>query len=520
VSDTSALGGFLKAVRDKRVEAGTTLIVETFDRLSRQAVTTALKQFLELLEAGVIVVTLIDGQRYDLASVNDNPMSLQYSIMLMATANVESRNKADRLGQTWIRKRELAEQNQKRLTGMCPGWLKPQGDGFSIIEERAEIVRRVYLLVAGGRGAMLVARVLNDEKVPLIGSGQRTLRAGTWSQSTIKYIINNRAAEGFYQPHTGRGSARKPVGEPILNYFPRIVAADLAQQARDGMALRRNDGAGRRGEAANLLSGIAVCAECMGSMGFIRGGKRSRPDYLRCTSFVRHAGCDNGTRYLYRKIENALLAQVTVLAVDPPASDHDPAQDLVGRLAEVTQQAKAARQEADRLTNRLASEDDAPEAILNAIRAREANAKRLDADAAFLRREIESVRAQLPTRDSYAEVERLVMELQDEACPPDQRLSRRLAMRQSLKQICDMIMFYVDRTALVCVGGFTITFQIDSGTGAVSGIGYHVGGETRFKCEDGTLSLPTPSPEFVAALQRRIPGRVMDGVRRLLRAAK
>src|SRR5687768_14323056 len=51
-----ALFGFLQAVKDGRVKRGSVLLVESLDRLSRQAVEEALPQFLAIIKAGVTIV--------------------------------------------------------------------------------------------------------------------------------------------------------------------------------------------------------------------------------------------------------------------------------------------------------------------------------------------------------------------------------------------------------------------------------------------------------------------------------
>jgi DNA invertase Pin-like site-specific DNA recombinase len=60
-----ALGAFLKAIREKGlVNPGDVLLVESLDRLSRAEPFEAQRQFGEIIEAGVIIVTANDGQVY------------------------------------------------------------------------------------------------------------------------------------------------------------------------------------------------------------------------------------------------------------------------------------------------------------------------------------------------------------------------------------------------------------------------------------------------------------------------
>ncbi|SFM30692.1 recombinase family protein [Methylobacterium pseudosasicola] len=66
-----ALGAFLSMVEDGRVARGSYLVMESLDRLSREAVVEALPRFMDIVNAGVTIVTLIDGQEYSKARLID-----------------------------------------------------------------------------------------------------------------------------------------------------------------------------------------------------------------------------------------------------------------------------------------------------------------------------------------------------------------------------------------------------------------------------------------------------------------
>src|ERR1700693_2548872 len=70
-----ALGALSELVsrQNKRlIPAKTVLIVETFDRLSRENTTVAQEQFLRLVNRGLAVWTTMDGSGYDQRSMNNN----------------------------------------------------------------------------------------------------------------------------------------------------------------------------------------------------------------------------------------------------------------------------------------------------------------------------------------------------------------------------------------------------------------------------------------------------------------
>jgi DNA invertase Pin-like site-specific DNA recombinase len=55
-----ALGRFIEAIEKGKVRPGSYLLVESLDRLSRAQVISALRVFLNIIEAGIIIVTLAD----------------------------------------------------------------------------------------------------------------------------------------------------------------------------------------------------------------------------------------------------------------------------------------------------------------------------------------------------------------------------------------------------------------------------------------------------------------------------
>jgi DNA invertase Pin-like site-specific DNA recombinase len=55
-SNESALGQFLKLVESGTVEAGSVLLVENMERLSRQSILRCLTKFMEIIHKGVSMV--------------------------------------------------------------------------------------------------------------------------------------------------------------------------------------------------------------------------------------------------------------------------------------------------------------------------------------------------------------------------------------------------------------------------------------------------------------------------------
>ncbi|MEW9616927.1 recombinase family protein [Shinella sp. S4-D37] len=306
-----ALRSFLDLVEKGDIEEGSYLIVESLDRLSREAVIDAAPRFFDLIRAGVIVVTLSDQQEYSSDRLRNDWTPLIVSLAVMARAHEESRLKGERVGKAWRRKREEARNEKRPLTPRCPEWLELRDGKFHKRRERVDLVHRVFRETIEGLGRREIVRRLNAESVP-------TFRGGNgWQTSSIAKIVQNRAVLGEYQPHTGthRARNRRPEGEPILDFYPRIIDDETYWRAQAALGSRRQQTGGRRGnKGAHILQGLAKCAACGGSMHVVDKGPPPKGGvYLSCSSYRRNAGCGNSRTWRVDRLERAVLTTVGAL---------------------------------------------------------------------------------------------------------------------------------------------------------------------------------------------------------------
>lgn len=293
--EKGALGQLLKLVQDGRLERGTVLLVESFDRLSRQDVKKALTLFLNLLNAGITIVTLVDEKVYTPES--NEPVELVVTIMLMARANEESTIKAFRVKKAWDKKRQVA--GTKKMTALCPSWLKLIGNSFTVIEHRAAVVRQIFHdCVELGLGAYAITRRLNHSKIPPF-----SLRSNHWSTSTVKKILHSRAVLGEFQPHEKREGRRIPSGPVREAYFPSIISPELFNQAQQRMRERENGGGGRHGtKISNLFTGLMTCPYCGNAVRMITKERK----LLVCSAAHQGTGCFT-VYWKYDELERLVL---------------------------------------------------------------------------------------------------------------------------------------------------------------------------------------------------------------------
>lgn len=262
--ENGPLAGFVEAVKSRKVEPGTVLIVESLDRLGRNKVLKAVNLFTALLEGGIQLVTLLDGQHYTEESVNANVGQLFISVGIMQRAYEESRTKAIRIASVWGKKKESASKTNVATTKI-PAWLevvgrqtvngRKVGGTIVVMKERADIVKQIFELKKEGLGKRLIkkrldatiriSKRLKEKKIPSFG------RSGVWHDSYIESILHNRAVLGEAQFWKTENGERVRDGDPILDYYPQIISFDLFNECQKKQQHTRGPAAKR---IANLFS--------------------------------------------------------------------------------------------------------------------------------------------------------------------------------------------------------------------------------------------------------------------------
>lgn len=331
-AEDGRLGDFLVAVQKEVVPKGSFLLVESLDRISRQAVVRALDTLRALVGSGITVVTLNDEARYTQESIEGSVTQLMLALLTFARANDESVMKGARVRAAWDRKKR--EASAKPLTRVCPAWLRLSDDRsrFDVIEGRGEIVRRIFDMAASGVGQHTIAATLNSEGVPPFGDARRT--AGLhWHRSYIAKILSSDAALGTYVPHSSShedGRLVRTPWEPVRGYYPAVVDHETVRRARLVTGPGENPKRGRhaRQPVRNILAGLARCPLCSGSMTRVSKGSRIKAGkpYLVCARAKAGAGCEyHGVAY--ELVEYALRTRANEVVWKDALEDQDPELD-------------------------------------------------------------------------------------------------------------------------------------------------------------------------------------------------
>jgi len=284
-----ALGVFLEQVKAGKIPKGSHLVIEALDRLSREDLSESYTLFMNLIMEGIVICTAADNMVYHKEGLD--MLHVMFSAFKLAQGHEESLKKQQRILKAWEQKR--ANASIKKLTKLSPSWLQLSDDKttFLVITERAEVIKQIFKMKLDGLGADRIARELNRSQCwkPQSPHGKKLIG---WHKSYIYKVLRYKAVLGEYQPHsTILNKRRLPAGEPISNYYPRIIEDDVFFAVQE--QIERNLGkGGKNGRFHNLFSGLVKCGYCGSSMQFIKmGPSNNNRQYLLCDQARRALGC-------------------------------------------------------------------------------------------------------------------------------------------------------------------------------------------------------------------------------------
>lgn len=377
--EAGALGAFIAAVKSGLIPRGSYLLIEQFDRLSRDHVNKALRLLLDLVEDyGITVVTLVDGKVWNSETVQDMTNVL-ISVILMSRAHEESKSKSKRLTEVWGEKKTAAAEGrgERIVTSECPRWMRPTADktGFELVPELADSVRRVYAMRLAGHGVSSIVTRANTEGWPVPGKQPLRLPGETWTEyakrapsqswhtSLVGRLLRNRAVLGEYQPHRNMPDGKRtPVGDSIAGYYPSIIDEQTFLRVQ-AVAERRGAFPGRRDASyKNWLQGLLRCA-CGNTM--VRKNKNSlaQPNYARYYCSARNRGVSTCAGANAGQLESAVLHVVSARA--PAHFDgHRRSEEIKAQLDLLSVEIAAARSKRDRLTEAVAESTTPVKSIL------------------------------------------------------------------------------------------------------------------------------------------------------------
>lgn len=462
-----ALGVFLRAAEDGRIEDGSVLVVEGFDRLSRAEPLQALAQLTQIINAGIMVVTAADSQEYSRETIRANPYKLFHSMAVMIRAHEESDTKSKRVRAAIRRQCEGWVAGTWRgiiRNGRDPHWVRWNGQAFELVPERAEALRYAVRRFIDGLGATAIVR-------EMAGMGLTLTERGGLQGNNLYRVLRKRLLIGEREMEVGGETYR------LAGYYPPVLTLDEFDRLQ--LAIDRRQGKRGVGEIPSILTGmgIAVCGYCgaaIVSQNLMsrkrQADGRPQPGHRRliCTSNAHGDGCPVPGSVQAAPVELALMLYAAdSMRMAELMHGGDNGQALRAGIAAARRKLADAEARLERLARALAEDDGpTPLTIIRQIRGIEAEAEACRAEIERAERELSGTAAPTPDMaEKWLGLIERVIALDTEARMEARELVRASFSRITLWHAGDPVGDDVMDLELMARSGGVTRFRVDRATG-------------------------------------------------------
>ena len=331
---------FLEAIRTKKVKPGSVLIVERLDRLNRGEIMVALRLFEEIVRAGIDIQT-VDPERLYSVKTLEQPFALIEPLLVFTLNNMESQKKSEHSTDNWAKARIEARENRKPIPGMMPVWMKLVDGRYIIDKAKAKTIKLIFKLVIDkGWGAKRICRYMHENEIPNIALGTRSSAKETWNTSMVRNIVTSRILIGEYQPGIMAGKKIVPEGDPIPDFYPRMID-DATFYAAQAASAKNKTNKGRPGrKTVNLFTGLLFDARTKQTMRVLtsipKKPRNNRPSGMTRITRLCSWHVEESLSWKYESFEEGFLKFLSEVSFDDlVAEDTSELESLEGQRLEV-----------------------------------------------------------------------------------------------------------------------------------------------------------------------------------------
>lgn len=214
---------------------------------------------------------------------------------------------------------------------MIKGKLKDSHFDYFIVEQQAEVVRRIFRMSADGLSQREIAKILNDEFIPCPGCYHKTgqfkenlIDRPPWRDRTIFQILNNKSYCGIIERGKTKiikksDGTKQTIDVPRSNWVVierpdiRIVDQELWDSVRErfkdyNLRKLKSGSAGKPfchdGQVNHIFTSLCKCEVCSGPVVVVTGKSGG---YYGCRNSHRQKTCSNRKVISWRKLELPIL---------------------------------------------------------------------------------------------------------------------------------------------------------------------------------------------------------------------
>jgi len=313
------------AIHAGSIRAGSVIIIEQLDRLSRQGIDATQDLVKTILRAGVELYSVSDGLHLTRDSLNDL-ISIIRLVVAADLAHKESEKKSERLTAAKGAKRERILAGSKE--GMaCPFWLKFDAEKKEyFLTEWHTLVQQMIGMRLKLMGHVTIANHCN--------SLCKSPRGGTWTPQTIKRILSDHALYGTKSIMTAikPGSRSYRITDVVHDYYPALIDFKTYEELQRVASQTTPGNSGTDDRYTNILRGMTYCKCGKAMSGQYRKVRGKEYIYIFCKG-VQEGTCNNTKHYRIDKLASALISHVKGLTkADILGSSSDAVQSDIKRL--------------------------------------------------------------------------------------------------------------------------------------------------------------------------------------------
>lgn len=311
----------MKLMKDCRAGEIDLVITKSISRFARNT-SECIAMVRELTDIGVTLI-------FEKENIDTSKMESEFLLTLLA-AFAESESQSISTNQKWSIRRRFQSGTYKG--GKVPYGYRRDRKGYIIHSKEAEIVKRIFNMLCDGKGTVVIARELNEERIPTWTESYKGLEAqGKWRSNSIIAIARNEfyTGDSLYQK-TFMENYKKYVNTGQLDQYlseadhPAIIDHATFEKA-NAMIKSHGERLGREKAVKDtkryVFSGRLICGICGGHM---RRGKDARAFYACGNHLHKRTVMVEGTEapcpmlpVFEQDVKNAFATALNRLAADP-----------------------------------------------------------------------------------------------------------------------------------------------------------------------------------------------------------
>lgn len=261
----------IQAIEDGYIKAGDAILIEAFDRATRQKPLDAIDTIKPILKAGVAIVTLDDGNMITEAHLDDSPFYIL--VGKIQAAHGYSKQLSRRMKDSYrLRREEAKKVGGEQIERHTPVWLTSDGKVKDDVKTK---VVEVFDLYISGMGKHAIASRMRLSDVSALAK---------CSGPTVDGWLKNPAVIGVW-------ANTDSTDEPIEGVYPPIIPVEKFHLVQELLKERATEP--RKRTSKHFLVGLAKCAHCNATM--VMHSRDGLPFAMRCLSHhrLKEAGCTN-----------------------------------------------------------------------------------------------------------------------------------------------------------------------------------------------------------------------------------